>query len=62
MGECRRCSECIGAKHHWLQPDSFIPIQFAGCDQDPEVEDILILQLCKHCDAVKVWDEDGDDG
>lgn len=35
--ECRRCSECIGQDHHWLEATVFEP-------DDPEFE-------CKHCRA-----------
>lgn len=36
--ECRRCSECPGGPHHWLQPD-----------HDPETNRCFVP--CKHCDV-----------
>ena len=45
---CRRCSECVGHEHHWIENDRF-------CEPgDPEF-------ACKHCDAacVAVDDERG---
>lgn len=35
---CRRCSECRGQKHHWLQPE-----------HDPNTDRVFFP--CKHCDA-----------
>jgi hypothetical protein len=48
MDECRRCSECEGMPHHWLENTAF---EEAG---DPEFE-------CKHCEAV-CDSADDDDG
>lgn len=45
---CRRCMECQGAQHHWIENGDFLD---AG---DPEYE-------CKHCPA-KCRAIDGDDG
>lgn len=36
--ECRRCSECPGEEHHWLQPE-----------HDPKTDRSFVP--CKHCDA-----------
>lgn len=35
---CRRCSECEGASHHWMEADVYD-------EGDPEYE-------CKHCDTI----------
>ena len=35
---CRRCSECVGQEHHWMENDDFED------ESDPEF-------ACKHCDA-----------
>lgn len=44
---CRRCSECVGEEHHWIENGEFAE---AG---DPEFE-------CKHCDAAcAAVDDDG---
>lgn len=47
---CRRCSECQGCEHHWLENGEF---EEAG---DPEYE-------CKHCPAKcrAVQDDNGFD-
>jgi hypothetical protein len=43
---CRRCSECEGQDHHWLDNQDF------GNDPD-EAEDPTGNQyVCKHCEAV----------
>ncbi len=56
MSECSRCSECVGEEHHWLEPVDFAPV---GSDPDDE-EDIVVLHQCKHCPAVKLWDDTSD--
>jgi hypothetical protein len=38
MSGCRRCSECDGATHHWIDNDE------AYGEEDPS-------HACKHCDA-----------
>lgn len=37
--QCRRCSECPGQEHHWIENDDFED------EGDPEF-------ACKHCDAM----------
>jgi hypothetical protein len=55
-GACRRCSECVGEEHHWLLPEQFVP--FSALEGDSyDGEDSVVLHRCKHCDAVKVWDD-----
>lgn len=44
---CRRCSECVGQDHHWIENDEF---EDAG---DPEF-------ACKHCGA-KCFAKDDDE-
>jgi hypothetical protein len=39
---CRRCSECAGETHHWIEN-----LDFSG----GEIEDANEF-VCKHCDAV----------
>ena len=41
--QCRRCSECIGEDHHWLE------------DLDEEGAPIFAR---KHCPATKPWEDD----
>ena len=43
--KCRRCSECVGQAHHWMDNDAF---QDEG---DPQY-------ACKHCPAVAFWCEE----
>ena len=45
---CRRCSECVGQDHHWMENQRF------NQDGDPEY-------VCKHCEAAcaGVDDDDG---
>ena len=38
---CRRCSECQGENHHWLE----------HCDDPAEVAEPFVGYVCKHCDA-----------
>ncbi len=39
---CRRCSECEGENHHWIE----------HCDDPAEVgENAFVGYVCKHCDA-----------
>ena len=46
MSECRRCSDCRGNTHHWLEnPD-------AGNDPAESEHDPERTHVCKHCDAV----------
>ena len=46
MSECRRCSECLGNSHHWLDnPDG-------GNDPAESEHDPERTHICKHCDAV----------
>jgi hypothetical protein len=73
--ECRRCSECVGEEHHWLEcfPD---PLSM-GNDPDyahlvddweqwklePDAPEAGLYLVCKHCPAWKRTPEDwGDDG
>lgn len=42
---CRRCSECEGMSHHWIENTSF------GDDEEIE-ENNSTTHLCKHCDAM----------
>jgi hypothetical protein len=45
--DCRRCSECVGQEHHWIENDRF-------CDPgDPEY-------VCKHCESACVAVDDAD--
>jgi hypothetical protein len=53
MSECRRCSECVGCDHHWLENGDF------GADEDdPDyLEDEYRqptgnMYICKRCPAV----------
>lgn len=46
--KCRRCSECGGSEHHWIE-DLEEPPQ--GFEDDPEWESRW-THVCKHCDAV----------
>lgn len=39
---CRRCSECVGQEHHWI--DSY-QYEGEGTENDPDL-------ACKHCDAI----------
>lgn len=46
--KCRRCGECVGSDHHWIE----------SCDPD-----IAHWYECKHCDAVAdECPQCGDDG
>lgn len=36
--QCRRCTECVGEAHHWLE----------GAEMDGEDED-WVGWICKHC-------------
>lgn len=38
---CRRCSECRGENHHWIE----------HCDDPAEVAEPFVGYICKHCDA-----------
>lgn len=42
---CRRCAECKGMSHHWLDNPDF------GNDEDPDAESPDAEYACKHCDA-----------
>lgn len=42
---CRRCSECEGMSHHWMENTSF-------GDDDEIKENNSTTHLCKHCDAM----------
>lgn len=44
--KCRRCSECQGEAHHWLEPEHFARV---GSEDD----DGIIVQRCKHCPAFR---------
>lgn len=48
--QCRRCSVCEGASHHWLDNPDF------GNDQNPpsdaEPYNSEATHVCKHCDAL----------
>lgn len=39
---CRRCSECEGQDHHWME----------ACDDDSGEP----IWVCKHCDATKEYE------
>ena len=53
-GPCRRCSECAGESHHWLEQYD---------DEHPAVKEhgLLVYWVCKHCDAWKEYDPDEED-
>lgn len=49
---CRRCGDCPGQEHHWLQPDhdpktdrSFVPCKHCAAE----------AQLCEECFGCAVW-------
>lgn len=47
--ECRRCSDCVGSDHHWMQNDDF------GCAaiDEPDRPDATGNEyVCKHCPVV----------
>jgi DnaJ-class molecular chaperone len=44
--ECRRCSECEGSTHHWLDNDDF------GNAEDDAEGPTGNSHVCKHCDVV----------
>lgn len=50
--ECRRCSECVGSEHHWMENGDF-----GADDDDPDyLEDEYRqptgnMYICKHCPA-----------
>ena len=52
-GKCRRCSECRGEAHHWLEPEVFVID--GGDAEDPA--DTIVAQRCKHCDHFRPWDD-----
>lgn len=53
MSECRRCIECEGSEHHWMENGDF-----GADDDDPDYLEDEHRQptgnmfICKHCDAV----------
>lgn len=46
---CRRCSECVGAVHHWLENDDFGFPSDAYSDRPEATGNEYV---CKHCPAV----------
>jgi hypothetical protein len=48
---CRRCSECVGAEHHWLDHVTY-PGQDDGEGSTYETE--FVGFICKHCETVAV--------
>ena len=52
-GECRRCSECVGEEHHWLE--SGLELVDRINDESEPVNE------CKHCPAVRrAWCDCGE--
>jgi hypothetical protein len=47
---CRRCSECVGAEHHWIDNPGF------GNDEDDDDPEMPgnpdYTHTCKHCPAL----------
>jgi hypothetical protein len=43
---CRRCSECVGMLHHWIENPDF------GNSEDEAEYRTDVEFLCKHCDAM----------
>ena len=62
VGSCRRCSECIGQQHHWLQ--NGVPLSDDCPHGEPMSTDCetCIREapafVCKHCDATREMTED----
>lgn len=46
---CRRCSECVGCEHHWLDNTEFGAINECGLDRPDATGNEY---MCKHCPAV----------
>lgn len=44
---CRRCSECRGCSHHWLENEDF-----GGDESDDNENPTGNDYVCKHCDVV----------
>jgi hypothetical protein len=55
---CRRCSDCIGEEHHWIEacayPDTEDPVEI-----DMLANGVEVGVSCKHCPT---WAESDDDG
>lgn len=43
--ECRRCGDCRGMTHHWMENPDF------GNDPSDAEHPVNVTHLCKHCDA-----------
>jgi len=48
--KCRRCSECQGMSHHWMENSNFAMDESCGEFFDPD-EPTDCTHICKHCDA-----------
>lgn len=46
---CRRCGECIGCDHHWMEE-----VTYATYDEndDPLDAEPIADRVCKHCPAI----------
>lgn len=42
---CRRCSDCVGMSHHWMDNTDF-------GDEDERIENNSTTHVCKHCEAM----------
>lgn len=53
MSECRRCGDCIGADHHWMDELTFDPRLSPTADPVGD-------RVCKHCPVVGMTCEECD--
>lgn len=44
--QCRRCSDCLGSDHHWME-SSLVVIH------PDEPESMEPIDVCKHCTAIR---------
>lgn len=58
----RPCSECKGARHHWLEPEQFVPMHMADGMMDLlDPEQTIIVERCKHCPELRAFNPDEDE-
>lgn len=43
--ECRRCSECVGEDHHWIESGLVL--------HDLNTDEMESINVCKHCPAIR---------
>jgi hypothetical protein len=54
--ECRRCSDCEGQDHHWIEEPTYSAYD-AG-DEPLDDAELIGDRTCKHCPAIGMTCED----